>query len=199
MGTKSKDLTGQIIGRLKVLGKGSFKINKNGSKYRLWLCECKCGKKKEASAYALSNQKIRSCGCFHKDQLKERCWKGYQDIAGCYFSRIIRQAKERNLEFNITIEYIWDLYLKQDRRCALSGLPIIFVKKYSRECKKQTVSVDRIDSTKGYTEDNIQLVHKTVNVMKGSLSNKEFYNFCKILVDYNKFNQRISKVRLCPR
>lgn len=41
------------------------------------------------------------------------------------------------------------------------------------------VSVDRIDSKKGYTRDNVQLVCMAINQMKSDLDNNTFYNLCK--------------------
>lgn len=37
-----------------------------------------------------------------------------------------RNAKKRNIYWSddLTIEYLWDLYLKQDKKCALTGLEI---------------------------------------------------------------------------
>ena len=44
------------------------------------------------------------------------------------------------------------------------------------------VSVDRIDSTKGYLQDNIQLVCMAVNQMKNDLEINELIYFCKQII-----------------
>ena len=49
-----------------------------------------------------------------------------------------------------------------------------------------TASLDRIDSLKGYTEDNVQWVHKHINFMKGSLSENKFIEYCKLIVKNNE-------------
>jgi hypothetical protein len=41
-----------------------------------------------------------------------------------------------------------------------------------------TASLDRIDSSKGYIEGNLQWVHKDVNIMKMDLSQVEFIDYC---------------------
>ena len=51
---------------------------------------------------------------------------------------------------------------------------------------KQNLSIDRIDSFKGYEKDNIQLVDKRINMMKGSLSNEEFIELCTKVADFNR-------------
>lgn len=99
----------------------------------------------------------------------------YKDIAGHVWSNIINNAETRNLLFNIKIEDIWNLYIKQERKCAETGWAILF----DLEKGKTTASLDRVDSTKGYTIDNIQLVHKLVNRSKWDLSEKTFYKLCK--------------------
>jgi hypothetical protein len=47
------------------------------------------------------------------------------------------------------------------------------------DTKTNTVSVDRIDSKKNYTKDNIQIVHKIINQCKMDLNDNDFYKFCK--------------------
>lgn len=45
--------------------------------------------------------------------------------------------------------------------------------------KSGTASLDRIDSTKGYVVGNVQRVHKSVNMMKQSLPNHIFIDWCQ--------------------
>ena len=44
-----------------------------------------------------------------------------------------------------------------------------------------TASLDRKNSSLDYTKDNIQWVHKDVNYMKMSLSEKYFIKLCKLI------------------
>lgn len=118
---------------------------------------------------------------------KNPTWKGYKKISGRLFTQIKRSAGIRNIDFNITIEYIYDLYEKQGAICALSGLNL------SLPCSDEhyvtgnyTASLDRIDSNKGYTKDNIQWVHKWINRMKQNLQENEFLYLCSCIVENNK-------------
>jgi hypothetical protein len=45
----------------------------------------------------------------------------------------------------------------------------------------QTASLDRIDSNKGYTKDNVVWVHKNVNAFKNCLSHKDFIKICHLV------------------
>ena len=50
--------------------------------------------------------------------------------------------------------------------------------KSKADLKLQTASLDRIDSTKGYSKDNIQWVHKDINCMKMDFSQQYFIDLC---------------------
>ena len=87
-----------------------------------------------------------------------------------------RKQKDRTrVPVEITAKEIWDLFLKQDRKCALSGLPLTI----SGRSHYNDASVDRIDSSKGYTIDNVQWVHKHINFMKRTYSQDYFIEMCK--------------------
>jgi len=58
---------------------------------------------------------------------------------------------------------LWD---NNNGKCAISGMSMTH--KFN---DLRTVSIDRIDSNKGYDEDNIQLVCQWVNLAKGKYSN----------------------------
>lgn len=48
------------------------------------------------------------------------------------------------------------------------------------------MSVDRIDSNKGYTKDNIWIVHKDVNLIKQDYDIKYFISMCKAIANNNE-------------
>lgn len=113
-----------------------------------------------------------------------------EDLSGTYFNILKRGALKRKLEFTVTKQYLWDLYLGQNSLCKLSGLPIKLKSDYKHwETSKgrgtrldrstMTASLDRIDSSKGYVEGNLQWIHKVINIMKGNLSDNDFVYFCK--------------------
>lgn len=107
---------------------------------------------------------------------KNRCWNGYEDISGRYWSAIRTNARRRGISLDITIEQAWELFLKQDKKCALTGLNLLISKEHN--LKLITASLDRIDSTKGYTINNIQWVHKAVQAMKHVYSQDQYIQIC---------------------
>lgn len=120
---------------------------------------------------------------FRKNGSNHSHWKGYQEISQTFFGNLIKSAKDRCIKFDITIEYIWDLFLKQEKKCALSKIDICFSEKAGKYYSKQTASLDRIDSSKGYIDGNVQWVHKTINTMKMSLKQEDFINWCKLVTE----------------
>lgn len=82
-------------------------------------------------------------------------------------------------DFDIDVEYIIELSKKQNNICVYSGR--ILEWKTNSENK---LSIDRIDSKKGYTKDNVQLVCKIVNQAKSDMSENEFITFIEEI--YNK-------------
>jgi hypothetical protein len=113
-------------------------------------------------------------------------WTGHEEIYGSYWRQLKLNAMERKHKFNLTIEYAWKLFIKQNRKCALSGVQLEFPK-FLRE-KADTLSrpsLDRIDSTKGYIKGNVQWVSVAVNYMKLDYSQSEFINLCKLIASHN--------------
>jgi hypothetical protein len=93
---------------------------------------------------------------------------------------ILKHAKvhslARNREFNITLQDLEELKIKQKNKCSISG--ILF-----EDYGNNSISLDRIDSTKGYSKDNIQLVTKMVNIMKSNFELQEFIFTCKLITE----------------
>lgn len=148
-----------------------------------WRVRCDCGKEKDISNAVLVHG-TQSCGCLSSrkaevdtnKRLRKFTFKGVGEISSSLFHRIMNNAKARNLEFTITLEYAWNLFLFQNRQCALSGQELQFPKRGEKNC---TASLDRIDSKKGYIPTNVQWIHKDLNFIKRDLENQDFINMCK--------------------
>jgi hypothetical protein len=122
----------------------------------------------------------KSCGCLRKRSREQSpTFKGREQINGTLWSQIRTNAFRRNYPFVVTLHQAWDLFLKQNRKCALSGLELKFGTRYYGE--ETTASLDRIDSSRGYEGNNIQWVHKDINWMKQDFSQSEFIAYCKLV------------------
>lgn len=182
--SEKEDFIGKSWGYLKVLSQSK----NNKYQQRSWLCKCKCGKEVILTSTSIKKEHTKSCGCWNYFHRKERKnWCGYKDLSGRMWGNIKRNAKKRNLEFNITIKQVWKLYEKQNRKCALSGLDIIFADTVkNHELRLTTASLDRIDNTKGYIKNNIQWIHKDINWMKQDFKQEYFIEICKKIAEKNK-------------
>lgn len=107
---------------------------------------------------------------------------GYKDINGTFWARVKSNAKTRSIPLEVDISDAWDVLNQQGKKCALTGIDLIF----EVTLGETTASLDRIDSKIGYTKDNIQWLHKKINLMKGTLSQEEFINFCKKVSDHEQ-------------
>jgi hypothetical protein len=150
------------------------------------LCRCtECNiTEKHVPILHLINGLSKSCTkCgFSRKQSENPAWKGYKEIPFAWFSNyFIRKGKKRT--GSITIEDIYNLWIKQNKKCSLSGVEINFTK---NDIEGITASIDRIDSKKEYDLDNIQLVHKDVNLMKNKFNEEYFINMCKKIVENNE-------------
>lgn len=174
------DVLGKKIGKLLVvkhLGVMKGKQCKNTGHY--WECLCECGKTKIYNSSSLNN--VRSCGCAQ--------YYNRTGIRGRYWAKIKRDAKKRNISFDILPEEAWEIYLEQDGKCYFSGIKIFIQNNVARSGKKTyefTASLDRLDSSKGYSKDNCVWVHKNVNVMKNCMSPLEFVTLCKLIAKNRK-------------
>ena len=171
-----EDVTGQKFNKLIFLK--YIRNDKFGK--AIWLCKCECGKEKELNACSIKAGLTTSCGC-NREKIGRK--KGYKLISWGFFRKLRKSALSRDYEFNLTIEFLWELFEKQNKLCAISGVPISLFPDSNRS-RSQTASVDRIDSSKGYTIDNVQWVHKRINRLKNILNTDELVfwadRICKI-------------------
>lgn len=99
-----------------------------------------------------------------------------------YISTLLNHSSKRNKEYNIDIQYVLDLYEKQNGLCNISGIKMT----YDYGSKSTNISIDRIDSNFGYIKGNVQLVCYIANIMKNNFSINEFISICEKIVNYSK-------------
>ena len=104
------------------------------------------------------NQKINEMICSAKSTAKRRLNRG---------------RKEAGV-ITITIDDVLRILQKQKYKCVYTGVKLSW--EYNNPYK---ASIDRIDSSKGYTPDNIQIVSFIVNQAKSNLDDKTFLKMVK--------------------
>lgn len=170
------NLLGQKFGAGVVIGR----LENKGNLQR-WQLKCSCGQLYEASTSHLRNKQWpkKYCGVYQNHS-------GFGDLNTSLYCDIRASAKRRGLKFKVTKQYVWELYLKQDCKCKLSGLPIFFAKNAydNHHLRTNTASLDRIDSDKGYVKGNVQWVHKHINLMKSAHNEDYFLELCRVITDF---------------
>lgn len=104
----------------------------------------------------------------------------------------LSNCKQRSKKFNmilpdLTDTYLYDLFLKQNKACALTGELLDAIKE-----SPLALSLDQIDPGKGYIQGNVQWVAWCINRAKGDLDVEHFYEMCNAVLEYQKA-QRLSK------
>ena len=138
------------------------KTNKDGLSYL-----CKNCNREVSKAYREKNSKR-----YYENQ-KARRENENVFISQTFYSLKTR-AKKKGLEISVTPEYIQELLQKSEYRCSVTG-QVMNLKSHPRKKANQfKASLDRIDSTKGYIEGNVQWVCWAVNRMKSDTTESEF-------------------------
>lgn len=177
---KDLDLVGNRFGRFTVVKKGSNLPNTSYG--QTWECRCDCGNLRALCTSVLFSDSINSCGCSKKKKGRLSVhWNGYKDISGTFWNRLIGGARSRGIQVNISKEFCWKLLESQNFKCALSGQSITIGE--GKDLTAFTASIDRIDSSLGYTENNIQWLHKDVNRMKLEFPQDKFINLIRMIYD----------------
>ena len=173
---------GDRVGRLEVIEPPIRKSKVHGWKEWFVKIRCDCGSIKEMQCIRWTRKQMKRCRACQLIGSGNYAWNGIGEINGQTLCHIRNGAKSRGLKYAVTKEFLWALFLKQERKCALSGLPIQFTINKS----EKTASLDRIDSTKGYTKDNVQWIHKDVNLMKNHFDQSHFLGLCKAICEQNR-------------
>ena len=121
-----------------------------------------------------------------------RVWMSH--LLGSIKSRCKKPGKHDAKEgpkrvYQIDLDFLVEMYADQEGLCALSGLPMIH--QFNDLC---SISVDRIDSEKGYVPGNVQLVCKWVNLAKQRHSNKEFEKLLDSYYQHRRMDAGLDEV-----
>lgn len=128
--------------------------------------------------YALNKEK-RCKNCIYKNCIERRNNHTQEQfisqmIKGCEYLSIKRVDRGRTKcgNFDIDTNFIIELGKKQNNLCIYSNRELGWRINAPNKC-----SIDRIDSSKGYTKDNVQLVCQLVNQAKSDMTHENFIQF----------------------
>lgn len=170
--------TGRQYGKWQVLG-GAYAVGEGRTKRIMLQCRCVCGTEADQRLASLRDGSTTQCRpCRNKQQRT--------GVGGTWFSRLVRDAHKRGYEVSVTPAQLNELFEKQGRRCALSGMELRRAawRGDIHSPVNDTASLDRIDNTRGYVPGNVQWVHKRLNIMKLTMTQDEFVGWCRLVAEH---------------
>ncbi len=171
------DLTGKRFRRLLVLKRIGLKPNTKRHS-PLYECRCDCGSVIDVTSNSLLQGSRVSCGCArNKTSIKQR---GQRKA----YTNYRKQAAIRKLSFDISLKKFIEL---SQQPCAYCGDLRTNSAKFERVIgggEYKYNGLDRLDSTKGYSIDNVVPCCKICNFAKSTTGHQEFLSWVKKVFNY---------------
>lgn len=147
--------------------------------YRNNICkECRNAKLREQRTKV-----CKACGTKYNSQSNDYCPDCYPVYRQAYnLTHTVRhRANKKNLEFDLSVGWLYD---KLKKPCPKTGLDFVIGESTNFSNRHpMTPSVDKIDPSKGYTEDNCQVVCWWYNVSKQRFTDDEVLELCRAVVN----------------
>lgn len=174
------DLSGQKFGRLTVI-EFVYSTSRGQAYYK---CMCECGVEKIIRSSNFVNGSTISCGCYQKNEKNKWLRSKMPHLISA--KRVWQANYGNGCSFEIFLK------LTQQNCYYCTASPMNKINCYSNRMKKGTISkdwfdkcwwtyngLDRIDSSKPHTEDNIVPCCKFCNQAKNDMTTEEFKNWIK--------------------
>lgn len=169
----------------------SFEVLRYETRHKVHV-RCSCGYEGTRRADHLESGRTRMCkSCASKETAEKYPppvhTKSVGDLGGTYYSMLRIGARKRGLEWSVSRDYLWSIFTG---RCSVTGREINLSTKLKGsngtgvDWGSFNASLDRIDSSIGYIEGNVQWVHKEINWFKNSYSMKDFVQMCTEVYQY---------------
>lgn len=161
---------GEKFNRLTVL-----KFSHSDKRWRKWyLVKCDCGKEKIVMGSAMISGNTKSCGCLAKETKQaKRISKNHSEITAIILG-YKRHAEDRGFKWLLNRRFV-EMLIKED--CFYCGSRPSNTKKIKNSIGDGLVysGIDRINSNKDYTEDNVVACCRVCNYAKSNMTIKEFH------------------------
>ena len=150
---------------------------------------CKSCSSKRAKAYYKKDKKKynEASKNWYKNNKDKKLKQNREWINNNVFKRLANIISRRNINlYNSSIciseKDLIDIYNKQNKKCFYTGLDMTLERGRGHKYNDEQVSIDRIDSNKPYTLNNICLCCWRVNSMKNNMDTNKFLEWCKLIV-----------------
>jgi hypothetical protein len=98
-----------------------------------------------------------------------------------YVQERISGYRRQDPESDLSTDYLVELWEKQMGLCYYTGVPMVFAKVGIP--LPNSTSLDKLDPSIGYKRGNVVWACYQVNTSKGHRSEREFYDFCKLVLE----------------
>ena len=185
------------FGKLTVLKFAEYRYDSTLSSGKIkraayYLCKCDCGVEKILKGKYLKNKDTKSCGCLIIENVVNRNIENKKEDAclRSVYSRYKGRSKYKSIDFKISISEFKIITLKN---CYYCGVPPLQLASNGRKPRKGFTGnkneyyyngIDRIDSSLGYTENNIRPCCEICNKAKRDLSDIDFKKWIDRLVKF---------------
>jgi len=179
-----KDITGQRFGRLVVVG-----FLERRRSFRYYTCRCDCGTTKVIRKSNLTSGATKSCGCLHKDVMKNRV------IHGLSYSR--EYSIWKNMIQRCTNPWSAGYHLYGGRGITVCNDWRESFESFYRDmgrCPSSTHSIDRINPNGDYCPDNCRWAtpYTQAHNTRMSIRNR---SGCKGISWYRAYNKWAAEIK----
>jgi hypothetical protein len=150
-----------------------------------------CGILKDISDYYKSQRGTKCKECvlnrtrnYKREKRKDNEYKKSESIkqkerrVKLWLNYLVHDSKRRNIEHTITKEEIEEIYNNQNGLCYWFGVPLTPSSKHKYPLQP---SLDRLDSNRGYTKDNVVICCYTANIGRNENDLETWLEFLDIL------------------
>lgn len=147
----------------------------------------KCGYLKNHSEFYKHNQTkdglhswCKACCKIGNDKSRKKKYSTFEGRVTTFLRTCKTSSEKRGNEFDLDREFLLSLWNNQKGRCYYTNLVMD-----TQPANPQSVSIERLDSSIGYTKNNTVLVCNYINKMKTDLTMQDFIFFCKAVAKNN--------------
>lgn len=116
----------------------------------------------------------------------------FESFVANYYVNKAQSAKDRNVEWKLSLVSVRNMM--RCTRCPYTGEELT-IPNLKASPRPTDVTIDRIDSTKGYVPGNVMVVSRAANNFKSIFENPQYpLNMATALVALERMNKRVNKV-----
>jgi hypothetical protein len=105
-------------------------------------------------------------------------------------ANLCRRLSLRPTKNPVTVDELFRMWNRQSGRCAISGIKMLWgAGNGSGKPDALSMTMDRIDHRKGYTQKNVRLVCYCFNSMRGSMTDKRMFKLMAEAIKYYRRKQ----------